>query len=269
MRFDSNRLWGVEIEFLATVSREDVAKKMTEKGVPCYVEGYNHTTRKHWKVVSDASCGYELVSPPLKGEDGFRQLKIACEVLNELGAKVDKRCGLHVHHDANDFTINTFKRVLALYAKYEDAIDQLLPPSRRGDFNRYCGSLLIYDKVTTLREIGRKTSVDALMRLYFNNRYFKINLQSYLRHGTIEFRHHSGTIEYEKIKHWVVLTQAIINRAIDAPVQYSVRVANYRTFKEALGACGSGIKDEHCREAIKYFDARWKHFAVREGRVAV
>jgi Putative amidoligase enzyme. len=112
MRFDNNRLWGVEIEFLDTVNREDVARKMTEKGVLCYVEGYNHTTRGHWKVVTDASCGYELVSPPLKGEEGFRQLKIACEVLNELGAKVDKRCGLHVHHDANDFTVDTFKRVL-------------------------------------------------------------------------------------------------------------------------------------------------------------
>ena len=268
MRFDNNRFWGVEIEFAGTVDRVKIARMMRERGVPCAVEGYNHTTRSHWKIITDASCGYELVSPPLKGEEGFRQLKIACEVLNEVGAKVNRYCGLHVHHDATDFTVDTFKRVLALYTKYEDAIDQLLPPSRRGNSNSYCKSLLLYDKVTALREIGRKTSVDALMRMYRYSRYFKINLQSYRRHGTIEFRHHSGTIEYEKIKNWIVLTQAIINRAFDAPVQYSVRIANYRTFKEALNACGKGFEDEISRAAIEYFDSRWKHFAKREGRVA-
>jgi len=268
MRFDKERLWGVEIEFLSTVSREEVARRMSEKGVRCYVEGYNHTTKEHWKVVTDASCGYELVSPPLKGDEGFRQLKIACEVLNELGAKVDRRCGLHVHHDARDFSVDTFKRVFALYIRYEDSIDELLPRSRRGSNNSYCKSLKGYDALEMLKQVRRCTTVERLSRVYNNDRYYKINLQSYRRHGTIEFRQHSGTVEYEKIKHWIVLTQAIINRALDAAVHFTIRISNYRTFKEALGACGSLIQDQESAEAIKWFDARWKHFAEREGRVA-
>jgi hypothetical protein len=36
-----------------------------------------------------------------------------------------------------------------------------------------------------------------------NNRYYKINPISYLRHGTIEFRQHQGSTSYEKISKWI------------------------------------------------------------------
>ena len=34
-------------------------------------------------------------------------------------------------------------------------------------------------------------------------RYYKVNLQAYQCHGTIEFRQHSGTVNATKIAHWV------------------------------------------------------------------
>jgi hypothetical protein len=36
------------------------------------------------------------------------------------------------------------------------------------------------------------------------NRYHKLNTESYWRHNTVEFRQHSGTIEYEKISNWIL-----------------------------------------------------------------
>ena len=40
-----------------------------------------------------------------------------------------------------------------------------------------------------------------------------VNFQAYLRHGTVEFRQHQGSLNPTKIWNWVVFTQSIMNRA--------------------------------------------------------
>jgi hypothetical protein len=42
------------------------------------------------------------------------------------------------------------------------------------------------------------------------DRYQKLNLESLERHGTIEFRQHSGTVDAEKAVNWVRLCTAFI-----------------------------------------------------------
>jgi hypothetical protein len=44
-------------------------------------------------------------------------------------------------------------------------------------------------------------------------RYFGVNFTAYLRHGTIEFRQHQGSLNPTKIWNWIVFTQTIMNRA--------------------------------------------------------
>ena len=56
------------------------------------------------------------------------------------------------------------------------------------------------DKCTTLRKLGNK----------LDNRYVKLNLQSFWKHGTIEFRHHSGTTDVAKITNWLTLCMAMV-----------------------------------------------------------
>ena len=128
-KFNEERTFGIEIEF-TTASRETVARLMRQKGLLAEVEGYNHFTRGHWKLITDSSCGFELVSPILKGRDGLNQLKLATEALAEAGAKVDRRCGLHVHHDINDLDAKQAANIYALYIKLEKTIDSFLPKSR-------------------------------------------------------------------------------------------------------------------------------------------
>jgi Putative amidoligase enzyme len=36
---------------------------------------------------------------------------------------------------------------------------------------------------------------------------------AFWRHGTVEFRHHSGTVEADKIINWVSLTQHLLENA--------------------------------------------------------
>lgn len=215
--FNEARSFGVEIEFFgATYNR--VIAELEHRGVSVAYEGYNHTTRNHWKLVTDVSVtgqgtgvgrGLELVSPVLKGKDGMAELKKVLDGLNAAGAKVDKTCGLHVHHDAHDFELQAFKNIFVMYYKFEHVIDAAIPKSRRGSANTYCKAL----DSAMIDRIVAANSLNEMSAAMHDNRYYKVNLQSYFRHKTIEFRHHSGTTEYEKITNWIMFTQAIVERA--------------------------------------------------------
>lgn len=95
-----NRKFGIEIEAY-NCSRERLARELREAGIEVVVEGYNHTTRPHWKLVTDSSLNgndtFELVSPILVGETGLRELEKVCWVLDLCDVKVNESCGLHVH----------------------------------------------------------------------------------------------------------------------------------------------------------------------------
>jgi hypothetical protein len=41
-----------------------------------------------------------------------------------------------------------------------------------------------------------------------------VNVTAYTKHGTCEFRQHSGSIEGDKISNWIIITQAIMVKAI-------------------------------------------------------
>ena len=191
-KFNEERTFGVEIEF-TTASREEVARLMNAKGVRALVEDYNHDTRNHWKLITDSSCGYELVSPPLKGRDGLNQLKKACEALEEAGAKVDRKCGLHVHHDVNNYNLDQIKRIFALYIKLEETIDTLVPESRRANNNNYCSSLFAGRTQQRVLDMLEQANDINSVRTIWGTRYVKVNFQSYIKYGTVEFRQHSGT----------------------------------------------------------------------------
>lgn len=219
------RRFGVEIEAYGIESRR-LAQLLTDAGVTTYYAGYTHTTRSTWKIVPDASLphtnSFELVSPPLQGEDGLAQLKTVCRVLNENGANVSRYCGLHVHVDAEGLSFQRIRNVVKLLVKYEGCMDQLVAHSRRGDQNYYCRSVRsaianhLYcdpsDLARIFDRINRTTSTSALWALMGGNRYRKINLDALSRHRTIEFRQHNGTTNYEKIAAWVGVAVGMVER---------------------------------------------------------
>jgi hypothetical protein len=257
IKFDFTRKFGVEIEFNEmAVSKSQLASLIRAKGIECREEGYNHSTRSHWKIITDSSCGLELVSPPMIGQDGFNQIEIVCQVLNEVGAKVDKRCGLHVHHDASDLTINNFKNLYKIYSKYENGIDYLQPESRRKNNNTYCYSisandLALIEKATTIYQIAN----DILS----GKRFYKLNVQSYLRHGTVEFRQHSGTTDAQKIINWVMLTNLIVVKSFEKIPSTKLNTEEKHVWyymKKMLGLYYT--EDANKIQLRKFFDSRYK-----------
>lgn len=214
----TNRTYGIEIEFFG-VTREVVAQKCQELGVDARVENYNHTNRTWWKIVTDSSVtstgcnnsynhGNEIVSPILEGEDGLEQLRKVCEALEAVGAKVDKTCGIHVHHGIGDLNLEQIKNIYRVYNKYENVIENMMPKSRRKTANnRYCKPLAEY-----IERIEGASTIEDL-RWVLHDRYRTVNFQSYVKYSTIEFRQHSGSTDFEKISSWVLLTQMMVEKS--------------------------------------------------------
>jgi hypothetical protein len=203
-----NRRFGVEIEAY-NITRSALATALREAGIEVEVEGYNHNTRPHWKIVTDASLSgtnaFELVSPILEGQAGLTQLETVCRVLKRKNAYINRSCGLHIHFDAQNIGVEQTKNLLLNYARYERVIDSFMPNSRRGQNNGYCRSLAGQQAY-----IESAQSMNTLVNSVLTDRYYKVNLQSYRRHKTIEFRQHSGTIEFDKISTWVLFLHNLV-----------------------------------------------------------
>lgn len=118
----------------------------------------------------------------------LKPLEKLCTLLNNLGAKVNKSCGLHVHLDCRDIKHN-LEHVNKRASRIGNALPvltQLVPQSRLN--NRYC-------------EIG-VSRIDG-------ERYFAVNKTAFKKYQTIEIRLHSGTTDFKKISEWALLLFSI------------------------------------------------------------
>ena len=96
-----------------------------------------------------------------------------------------------------------------------------------------------------------------------NHRYCKVNLKSFRRHGTIEFRHHSGSTDFEKISNWIILTQAIVERAVNSRVVMKQGAEDWFNFKKVIRAYAWMGADEKLQKAIKFYNKRRRHFSKK------
>lgn len=239
MPLPSTRTFGVELEINkpttgphTELDHTGLARLLNAAGVRCRGGSltYDHIdSPTHWKIVSDATVplGYELVSPILKGEDGLEQIRKVSKVLVDCRYGVDISTGFHVHIGFEDMTPQQICDVLVRYGKHEKEIDWMVAKSRRTG-NSNCQSLDNWMRNPVFNDVGRARSMeDVLGRISYNSRthinelqgnrvegysrFSKVNLFPYLRgHDTIEFRHHQGTIEADKIINWVSFLMAFI-----------------------------------------------------------
>jgi hypothetical protein len=230
MAFSSTRTFGVELEIVVPFSVTELSRKLTAAGVPCESLGYSHTVTSGWKVVTDSSVpntggydGMELVSPILKGADGLKMVEKVVGLLLKWGCNVTRSCGTHVHVDGRDLGLDGFKQLVQVHAKYEGTMDKLVAENRQED-NQYCQSnrwqgldVLIekVERATTIEEVAKASNAVRYgeINTQYGSRYRKLNLQSYWRQGTVEFRQLQGTLDAKLLVNWIKMAVAMVEGA--------------------------------------------------------
>jgi hypothetical protein len=213
--------FGAEFEILSPLSREALGRRVTElTGLPVFSFFGQAPTASHWKIVNDGSVrgtGHplELVSPVLKGAEGVEQIRKVATALRAIGCTVNSTTGFHVHVGAPTRRIDFFKDLLKLYGRFEEAIDQTMPAARRSNGATYCKSVKLInhaaiDSAATIPELTR-----ALQRSSgaAGTRYHKVNLDSFAKHGTVEFRQHAGTVDADKAINWITVCLRLVAAA--------------------------------------------------------
>ncbi|MGI4873365.1 MAG: amidoligase family protein [Janthinobacterium lividum] len=231
------RTFGVEIEAFG-VTRAALLAELRAQGLQAQDAGYTHATTPHWKIVSDGSItgpnSFELVSPVLRGLEGLAELEKACRALKICNAQVNASCGLHIHFGARDLAVEHFRQLVRNYLVLEPTIDQLMPTARRANNATYClGLLRGRTQVEAERTILAATTVEALaLAANGNSRYFKVNLKSFSVHGTVEFRQHSGSTDYEKISMWIKFLHNLIDYSATHLATPALPVEQLTTFNQ-------------------------------------
>ena len=190
-----------------------------------------------WRIVLDSSIAcsrdrpnctsFELVSPKLHGGSGLSEVHRVIQALTEIHnspstIQVNKSMGFHVHIDVSQLTTSQLIKVCQNFVKYEDAMDTIMPHSRRHG-NRYCksnklavGSVRVSSKERNAK-LAACESNEELANLMNpgNDKYYKLNLLPHVsrRQSTIEFRHHSPSFNVEKIKNWIRFCMAFVHNS--------------------------------------------------------
>lgn len=259
----SGRRFGVEVEFNGTPRRRAIEEiELLDNQIITQIEGWNHEVRDHWKFTTDGSVdgigtgegGLECVSPILQGERGLADLKTVLRGIRAAGGRVNRSCGLHVHHDANDMSGAQLAWLLELYVENQQVIDSVLAPSRRSsNTNRWCQPWTGADKVSMLA--AAKTGEKRRMGDGYFNRYRTINITSYAKYGTIEFRQHQGSLNAKKITAWVKFGQAMMESAIAASEESVPRFASISEMTDFLtrkGGLPGEVAEYLCDRADDY-----------------
>lgn len=183
-------------------------------------DSYFHSDGTGWDVKVDGSCGYELASPVLTAKD-WPVVEVVMEALQRAGARVNRQCGYHVHHEARDLRQSHIRNLIRLWGAFDAPMHNALAPSRRensyaerGIGVRNSGIDVRFDSQT-----GRyiptpdadARNLSRVIRRY--GRYQSLNLVNWAVQGRIEFRAHHGTLNATKMRAWLAMTQRFVDTA--------------------------------------------------------
>jgi hypothetical protein len=190
----------------------------------------NFEIKNNWRIVHDGSIspsgeddiGREFVTRGgLSGDELYLSINNITSILANRGWYVNKSCGLHVHIDARDLRARQLAYILAVAKLCEPVIYKMMPPSRGN--TRWAKRipmgiediLRIHDEEDFIDAWYRSHGTSPSMEKYNDSRYCGVNMHSRVIHGSIEFRHHSGTLNPEKIINWIEICQSIVKAGLD------------------------------------------------------
>lgn len=217
--FKCTRLVGIEIEYNKCEGNVEYLADWIDRW-----KAGNHT---------DGSCGYEIVTAPMAGDNIAKALDELSQAFDDSQAEADDRCGVHVHVDANDFTWADTYRFLWVYGKLEPLLYILAGQQRVN--NSYC-SPVGSEYLEALRKLDRKggilsvahANVEAKAQLRHrkpckksHGRYRGLNICPWVagRHKrdeqakdtTFEFRLHRNCLDGERLTGWAQVCARIVD----------------------------------------------------------
>ena len=191
--------------------------------------------------------GCEIVLPPLE-IDSPQTLSFLRELysfLESSGYSINKSCGHHIHiglrpinisqeefynrtieHFVNNdrnyafqcstdlIQFETTRDVVFRYVKHQTFFSSIMPKSRRG--NRMCKEVS-YSCLDNIKnslnatQLAEAIKSDGHRGSNSSDKFYTVNVLPYLPKNTIEFRQHSGTLNYEKITNWIHLLFNMFN----------------------------------------------------------
>lgn len=215
-----DRRFGVEIEFDSNGLDMSGVRRVLR-------DAFDKKGFRRWhfmdRMIHDGS-ELELKTPILRGKDGFNKLKLVMDTLEDNGCYTTGDDGLHVHHDAPEFTHNIdncIKLVKSWHAN-RHLIYQFVDGSRTSD--GCSGGIGTYwacpgwsdDSVKRLEEQREIPQWDR----------HDLNLLSLRSKGSIEIRLHEGTLDYTEAESWIRFGQRFIDRSLAHSIRDSGDVTN-------------------------------------------
>lgn len=229
----SDVTFGVELEFVDGDS-DAIASELHTLGIcsSSRMEGYHSAgTAGKWKLESDGSVtsgrrGGELVSPVLTDTpETWENIAKICEVAKRHGARINTRCGGHVHVGINnlDHARQRWKRFFRSIAGSEEAIYRFSGGTEgiiRSGHHHYATPF-----ANQARQAARSThqfedlnGLRSMLTPYGRDRYQGINLTNLVRgtRPTVEFRYFNGALDPGQIQANVKLAAGIMQASEQA-----------------------------------------------------
>ena len=245
-----NQNFGTEIE-LTGITRKGAAAIIAEYfGTHAYhldgtyrVEAAKDRKGRVWKCEWDSSIrrtvkvngnqidageeyGCEVVTPILQYED-LEDLQEIVRKLRAAGAVANESCGIHVHVDGSNHTVESLTRLVNFAVSRQDLFYEALEIGERA--NHWCkrmnANLLKAMKCVHTRQDLERVWYSSVNDNYFGGvdhwhynatRYHGINLHAFFTKGTVEFRLFNGTTHAGKIKAYIQFCLAMSAWAINA-----------------------------------------------------
>jgi hypothetical protein len=262
-KFDSLRRFGVEIEVGSEVKKKVVQTAiMASSKYDAHVSRYSlSTNNRYWHIKDDATCGIkgrkgpkgvEIASFVGHGINDINHISFIASKLSEIGCRVNENCGLHVHAEVSDLSVEQVSIFMAHWIKLEKIFSLILPMRRNK--SEYCKFIFPIDVEKNENNICRDKfySPDNLWSMlspknlsYYDNddRRYNLNLVNLVRaikynhnnRKTIELRWPEGTLDPRDIRCWVKLFLIFIENCKNKKMPTNLKSCN---LKEALDYFG-------------------------------
>lgn len=229
LTFSSHRRIGIEIELNASdglarpANRDDspagidnimeLVAANVEEGVTKtkYMHTENNPT---WVVKPDASCGIEIVSPPMKGLVGVEKTVRLVHMLSKSGeVTADRRCSFHIHVEL-DLPKPLIAAVVAWWLKCEAVFMDAMPATRQR--NKYCQLI----GLLPLFHVNKNYTPGEMIELTGSVKYLSFNtfmmVESDFARKTCEFRVGENDMCTNPlfIKNWIRLILHFVEMAV-------------------------------------------------------